>query len=174
MSQLQAPADSSAEHTTPQEPAGDDQELEDGEGSEEDEQDIDEKLASFRRKILPSDCLFCSTRAKSIDEAVTHMSRFHSFFLPHRESITDLSGLLSYLGEKVMIGNLCLFCPNGGKEFGSVDAVRKHMIDKGHCKMAFESGEDQAEVQEFYEGGTADDEWEDVDGGSDGGQRVSP
>jgi pre-60S factor REI1 len=101
------------------------------------------------------------------------MSRFHSFFLPHRESITDLPGLLAYLGEKVVIGNLCLYCPNGGKEFGSVDAVRKHMIDKAHCKMAYQTEEDQAEVQEFYEGGRGDEEWEDVDMGSDDEQNVS-
>jgi pre-60S factor REI1 len=141
-------------------------------GSDEDEEDIDKKLASFRRRILPSDCLFCHTRTTSIEDAVAHMSRHHSFFLPHREAITDMSGLLSYLGEKVVIGNLCLYCPNGGKEFGSVDAVRKHMIDKSHCKMAYGTEEDHAEVQEFYEGGKGDDDWEDVEAGSQDGHNV--
>lgn len=161
-------------HTSIEHPVEEAERLSDEEGlSEEDEdEDIDKKLASFRRRILPSDCLFCSTRAASIEDAVAHMGRFHSFFLPHREDIVDLAGLLSYLGEKIVIGNLCLFCPNGGKEFGSVDAVRKHMIDKGHCKMAFEAGADQAEVQEYYEGGRGDEEWEDVEMGSDDDQIV--
>lgn len=95
------------------------------------------------------------------------MSRSHSFFIPDKDHLSDLAGLLGYLGEKVVVGNLCLFCPNGGREFASVDAVRKHMIDKAHCKLSFESDEDVAEMSEYYDWGVqdglSDAEWEDAD-----------
>ena len=119
-------------------------------GSDE-EGDIETRLATYRRRIKPSDCLFCSTRMASPEEAVSHMGRTHGFFIPDRDHLLDLPGLLSYLGEKIIIGNLCIYCPNGGKEFGSVDAVRRHMTDKGHCKMAYESNDDRAEVVDFYD-----------------------
>lgn len=129
----------------------------------EDEEDIEARLATYRRRIRPSDCLFCPTRTASPEDAVAHMSRSHGFFIPDRDHLLDLPGLLSYLGEKIIIGNLCLFCPNGGKEFGSVDAVRRHMTDKGHCKMAYESNEDRAEVVDFYDHEVIDEEWEDME-----------
>lgn len=47
-------------------------------------------------------------------------------------------------------------------EFGCVDAVRKHMIDKCHCKIAYQSDEDRAELAEFYDFGGGSD-WEDLE-----------
>ena len=93
------------------------------------------------------------------------MSHQHSFFIPDKEHLTDLSGLLSYLGEKVGFGNICLYCPHGGKEFGSLESVRKHMNDKAHCKMAYGTEEDKAEVSDFYDYCMTEDEmdWEDVE-----------
>ena len=140
------------------------EEAETAEEESDEEGDIEARLATYRRRIKPSDCLFCTTRTSTPDEAAVHMSRVHGFFIPDRDHLVDLSGLLSYLGEKIIIGNLCLYCPNGGKEFGSVDAVRRHMTDKGHCKMAYDSNEDRAEVLDFYDYEVAEDEWEDVDG----------
>lgn len=132
---------------------------------DDDEEEIEERLAAARRRIRPSDCLFCSVSSKSVQDNVTHMSRYHSFFIPDQEILTDMSGLLSYLGEKVVLGNLCLYCPNGGKEFGDVDAVRRHMVDKSHCKLAYETNEDRAELADYYDYktvGREDDEWEDM------------
>jgi len=147
---------------------------EDMEDEDDEEVDIEAKLAaSRRRRHLPSDCLFCTTKLSTIDTCLQHMSTFHSFFIPDREYLSDISGLLAYLGEKVVVGNICLYCPGGSREFGSVEAVRRHMIDKSHCKMAFETDDDRIEVSDFYtyEGyDGAGDEWEDVDddGNSDG------
>ena len=153
-------------------PVGNGARVEDGVGEEseaEDEDDeegeIEERLAAARRRIKPSDCLFCSVSSKSVPENVAHMSRFHSFFIPDQDILLDMSGLLSYLGEKVVLGNLCLFCPNGGKEFNGIEAVRRHMIDKSHCKIAYESNEDRAELADFYDYKTVgrdDKEWEDM------------
>lgn len=133
---------------------------------DDEEGDFEQKMANLRRRIKPADCLFCTRHSGTVDENVGHMASIHSFFIPDREILIDLSGLLSYLGEKVAIGNLCLFCPNGGKEFGSLEAVRKHMIDKNHCKLAYETDEDRAELADFYDfqGEGDDEDWEDEDG----------
>lgn len=131
---------------------------------EEEEGDIESKLAaSRRRRHLPSDCLFCTKRLSTIDSCLQHMSISHSFFIPDREYLSDISGLLAYLGEKVVVGNICLYCPGGSREFGSVEAVRRHMIDKSHCKLAFETDDDRIEVSDYYTYDGAGDEWEDVE-----------
>ncbi|WWD22026.1 hypothetical protein CI109_106514 [Kwoniella shandongensis] len=135
--------------------------------STDDEDDVSEKIANFRRRIKPTDCLFCVQHSASVDDNVLHMAKTHSFFIPDQDILIDLPGLLSYLGEKVAVGNLCLFCPNGGREFGSLEAVRRHMIDKTHCKLAYEDEEDRAELADYYDfGGSGDEgsEWEDVEG----------
>lgn len=142
------------------------------------EEDIDNHIASARRPIKPTDCLFCPKGTNSIPDAVLHMARDHSFFIPDQEHLTDISGLISYLGEKIVIGNLCLYCPHGGKEFGSLDAVRRHMVDKAHCKVAYGSDEDRAELLDFYDypvEGEEDALWEDIDmGAEDNAARGEP
>lgn len=131
---------------------------------EDEDYDIEEAIAASRRRMGSGDCLFCSHRSANIDENLAHMTGVHSFFIPDRDILVDLAGLLAYLGEKIAVGNLCLFCPNGGKEFGSMEAVRKHMIDKCHCKIAYETDEDRAELADYYDFMGADDtDWEDMD-----------
>jgi pre-60S factor REI1 len=143
----------------------DEDEDEDSDNDEEDdEDDIEAAIAASRRRMGSGDCLFCTHQSSDIAANVTHMASIHSFFIPDQDILFDLPGLLAYLGEKVAVGNLCLFCPNGGKEFGSVEAVRKHMIDKCHCKVAYETNEDRAELADFYDfGGVEGSDWEDVD-----------
>jgi len=94
------------------------------------------------------DCLFCTQKFESFDENMQHMTKVHSFFIPEIEYLIDLGGLIKYLGEKISVGNVCLYC---GREMKNLEAVRKHMIDKGHCKIAYESDEDIMEVVEFYD-----------------------
>lgn len=136
----------------------------------EEEGDIETRLAAARRKRhQPSDCLFCTTKSPTIEACLKHMSSAHSFFLPDAENLVDLPGLLGYLGEKVIVGNICLYCPGGNKEFGSLEAVRRHMIDKSHTKLAFEAEDDRAELADYYDfvlQGTGE-EWEDVEDDGD-------
>jgi pre-60S factor REI1 len=145
----------------------DESESEEEEGSDDDAaSDIEERLAtSRRRRFLTSDCLFCSKRSPTTEDSLKHMTSAHSFFIPDRELLVDLPGLLSYLGEKVLVGNICLYCPGGAREFGDVDSVRKHMVDKGHCKIAFDTDEDRAELADFFSFEVIDDDeaWEDMD-----------
>jgi pre-60S factor REI1 len=116
---------------------------------EEIEATIDAKIAAARSKLSPGSCLFCSHTSDSIDTNLEHMSSTHSFFIPDAEYLVDIQGLIAYLGEKIAVGNLCIACPS--REFRSIDAVRKHMIDKGHCKIGYEQESQRLEVSDFYD-----------------------
>jgi len=115
-------------------------------------QSIDDRIASLRSRISPLQCLFCSVSTfKSIDENVSHMASAHSFFIPDLEYLTDLTGLLSFLGERIAVDNTCISCLKRSREFRSLDAVRKHMIDKGHCRIAYGTESEKLAVSDFYD-----------------------
>ena len=44
------------------------------------------------------ECLFCGFVSSSLEDNVQHMSSHHGFFLPDAEFISNLDGLISYLG----------------------------------------------------------------------------
>ena len=44
------------------------------------------------------ECLFCSHVSDSLETNVQHMTSAHSFFIPDIEYLTDLPGLIGYLG----------------------------------------------------------------------------
>lgn len=143
---------------------------------EDDEEGIEARISAARRGIRPSDCLFCTSKSSDVKANVAHMASQHSFFIPDQDILVDLTGLLAYLGEKVLIGNLCLFCPNGGKEFADVAAVRRHMIDKYHCKIAYDTDEDRAELADYYSFEVDEEDgsdWEEVEEGDDDVAQVS-
>ena len=48
-------------------------------------------------------------------------------------------------------GRMCLWCNEKSKRFRTLDAVRKHMSAKGHCKIAFSGGNAIAEFADFYD-----------------------
>lgn len=123
-----------------------------GETETSEPQSIDDRIASLRSRISPLQCLFCSVPAfKSIDDNVMHMASAHSFFIPDLEYLTDFSGLLSFLGERIAVDNTCIFCLKKSREFRSLDAVRNHMIDKGHCKIAYDTEGERLAVSDFYD-----------------------
>ncbi|KAF7314462.1 Zinc finger protein 622-like protein [Mycena kentingensis (nom. inval.)] len=140
-------------------------------------QTIDEKIAAARARLSPNSCLFCTHESPSLDESLEHMSSTHSFFIPDAEYLVDIKGLIAYLGEKIAVGNVCIFCNGKGREFRTLDATRKHMVDKGHCKLAYDTEDDRLEISDYYDftssypdneaGSDEDDEqekgeWEDV------------
>lgn len=122
----------------------------DDDGGEIEEVDSDEWCEDTENPIENNDCIFCPHHSEDLVENVKHMSVAHSFFVPDTEYIIDLEGLLVYLGEKVTRDFICLWCNDRGRTFYSLDAVRKHMVDKGHCKMLHE-GLALAEYAEFYD-----------------------
>ncbi|KAJ8969985.1 hypothetical protein NQ317_007032 [Molorchus minor] len=108
------------------------------------EVDSDEWEDDTENPIDNNDCLFCLHHSHNFIKNLEHMTIAHSFFIPDIEYCTDLNGLLRYLGF------MCLWCNEKGKTFHSADAARKHMIDKGHCKMIHE-GIVLAEYADYYD-----------------------
>ncbi|XP_005356713.1 zinc finger protein 622 [Microtus ochrogaster] len=100
--------------------------------------------------IPVTDCLFCSHHSSSLMKNVAHMTKIHSFFIPDIEYLSDLKGLIKYLGEKVGVGKICLWCNEKGKSFYSTEAVQAHMNDKSHCKL-FTDGDAALEFADFYD-----------------------
>ncbi|XP_070565993.1 cytoplasmic 60S subunit biogenesis factor ZNF622-like [Ptychodera flava] len=100
--------------------------------------------------IPPTDCLFCPHSSSALEINVEHMTRTHSFFIPNIEYLVDLEGFITYLGEKVGEGFVCLWCNERGRAFYSVQAVQDHMKDKGHCKLQYE-GDVIYEYADFYD-----------------------
>lgn len=78
------------------------------------------------------------------------MNSAHSLYIPDLEFVKDLRGLVAYLGEKVALGFTCLYCPASIQPFHSLHSVRKHMQDKGHCKIRYD-GAGQGELADFYD-----------------------
>lgn len=124
----------------------------DAEASEaEVNQTIDEKIAAARSKLQPTQCLFCADSSTSLEDNLTHMSSVHSFFVPDADYLVNITGLIAYLGEKIAVGNVCIYCNGRGREFRTLDAVRKHMVDKVHCKIAYDTESDRLEISDYYD-----------------------
>ncbi|KAI8845588.1 C2H2 type zinc-finger-domain-containing protein [Chytridium lagenaria] len=121
------------------------------------------KKASTSPRLALTDCLFCTHRSASLEDSMSHMAVSHSFFIPDLEFLIDLEGLITYLGEKISVGNLCIYCNGKGRAMHSLEAVRDHMVMKGHCKVAYEDGDDE-ELVDFYDFGMT---WEDEEVGKE-------
>lgn len=101
--------------------------------------------------VIPvTDCLFCLHHSRSLVKNVAHMTKVHSFFIPDIEFLQDLEGLIHYLGEKVGVGKICLWCNERGKSFYTTESVQAHMNDKSHCKL-FTDGDAALEFADFYD-----------------------
>lgn len=115
---------------------------------------IKEKLSTIKR-LTHLDCLFCNENFLSAEDTLYHMKLVHSLFIPDHQYLTDLEGLLDYLGEKVSILNSCLWCPSSRSSFQGrtgcgLSGLRKHMADKGHQRIRFEEEDGRAELEPFY------------------------
>ena len=115
-----------------------------GDDDDDEDDDIEEDTLEV------TDCLFCPHHSVSLEENLKHMTRSHSFFIPDLEYVVDLKGLVTYLCEKVGMGNMCLYCNDKGKSFFSLEAVQSHMVEKGHTKMNYE-GDAVLEYADFYD-----------------------
>jgi pre-60S factor REI1 len=92
-------------------------------------------------------CLFCEHQSQNIEAKCEHMAKEHSFFIPDADCVSDLEGLLKFLGVKLGCYHVCLWCSS--KCYPSLKAVQMHMFDKGHNKMKFE-GDTLYEYADFY------------------------
>uniref|UniRef100_A0A8C5QEP5 Cytoplasmic 60S subunit biogenesis factor ZNF622 n=1 Tax=Leptobrachium leishanense TaxID=445787 RepID=A0A8C5QEP5_9ANUR len=124
-----------------------DEEMEDGGG------EIAQAAAESSPQLgaIPiTDCLFCSHHSRSLVKNVAHMTKVHSFFIPDIEYLQDLQELITYLGEKVGVGKICLWCNEKGKSFYTTESVQAHMNDKSHCKL-FTDADAALEFADFYD-----------------------
>ncbi|XP_029073763.1 zinc finger protein 622 [Monodon monoceros] len=129
-----------------------DEELECEDAAAPEEEAVEEEAGgSTPRGAIPiTDCLFCPHHSSSLTKNVAHMTKVHSFFIPDVEYLSDLKGLIKYLGEKVGVGKICLWCNERGKSFYSTEAVKAHMNDRSHCKL-FTDGDALLEFADFYD-----------------------
>lgn len=147
------------------------------------EEELADKLLSTKLenqvKIPSKTCLFCKNRTFSdVSTNVAHMFKNHGMFIPEQKFLVDLEGLLNYLGEKIGLGNVCLCCNYQGR---NLQAVRAHMVSKGHCRLPYDTEDEKLEISEFYDFSSTyesskkqavveegeDGDWEDVSGDED-------
>lgn len=88
--------------------------------NERTEDDIVKEKLSKAKHFKLEECLFCSRASASLEENLAHMTGEHSFFVPDLEFCTDLEGLIKYLGQKIGVGGVCLFCL---KEFSNAEGI---------------------------------------------------
>jgi len=139
-------------------PDSEDEEMEDEDVDDDDDDDEDLEIEEVDSDEWEEDeeeydireCLFSGFVSSSLEENLRRMTIKYSFFLPDPEYITDLEGLIRYLGAKVTQGYMCLWCGERGKRFSSKADVRRHMLDKGHCKMRTDA-ESMLEYDEWYD-----------------------
>ena len=112
-------------------------------------------------QLQPGDSLFDQHSEESLELNLEYMGITHGFFVPFVDQCSDVAGLVEYLGQKVSIGCVCLWC---NKAFHSLGAVQSHMRAKSHCKINLEGCEE--EFQDFYDvdltrfSSPNDDEWD--------------
>ncbi|KAF6230280.1 hypothetical protein HO133_004620 [Letharia lupina] len=104
----------------------------------------------IERGYTPARCLFCNIDSSTMGDNLEHMFKVHGMFIPNQEDLEDAEGLLSYLFNIISGFRECLYC---GKVKETVEGIRSHMIDKRHCKIAFDE-----ELDQFYDfqGGSED------------------
>ena len=93
-------------------------------------------------------CLFCNYLSPTLDLNLHHMGRQHGFFIPEREYLINLAGLINYLSETINVLHQCLFCH---KSVHTATGVQTHMRDRGHCMLAYSTEDEQLDVGEFYD-----------------------
>lgn len=93
-------------------------------------------------------CLFCNFDSQSVSLNAVHMEKTHGMFIPEKPYLVDLEGLIESLREKIHYLHECLYC---GKLKPTVFGLQTHMRDKGHCKIPFETEDEQLEIGEFFD-----------------------
>jgi len=139
-------------------------------GDDIEEIDSDEWDDDIENPITNNECMFCTHQSENFLDNVKHMSIAHSFFIPDPDYLVDMEGLLVYLADKITKDYICIWCNDRGRTFYSLDAVRKHMTDKGHCKMLHE-GLALAEYADYYDYSSS---YPDNDEGMDIDEEVQP
>jgi len=118
---------------------------------EKDEEQIFAEREANAVKLGPEDCLFDSHKSLTLDENMEYMLNNFSFFIPSIDYLTDIVGLLDYLGQKITVGYQCIYCD---KDFRTMRGARHHMFEKGHTMMQWENSSEYSEFYKFPESST--------------------
>jgi len=118
-------------------------EQEEGYGEDDTATDMSEYLP-----VAANISIFDNKTFTTTEDCVEYMIKNLGFFIPDRSYLCDLEGLLVYLGEKVKIGGICLYCQ---KRFRPGRPCQDHMRSKSHCKMRYEEGIDEDEYEDYYD-----------------------
>ncbi|XP_057959957.1 cytoplasmic 60S subunit biogenesis factor REI1 homolog 1 [Malania oleifera] len=121
--------------------------------SDDEMNEEDDDGSEYENELDPSCCFMCDQEHENIESCMVHMHKQHGFFIPDVEYLKDPKGLLTYLALKVKKDFMCLYCNDRCHPFNSLEAVRKHMAAKSHCKVHYGDGDDgeEAELEEFYD-----------------------
>lgn len=147
-----------------------DSETNDTQSVQEDDIDIALKDRLKRNKAIPSNVCFMTDKSfANSEENAEHMLKNFGMFIPEKEYLVDLDGLMGYLGEKVGLGNMCLYC---NYEARSLEAIRAHMDAKRHVKIPYDTLDEKLEISDYYDFTSSyskvtqgnDEEWEDLSG----------
>ncbi|KUI53571.1 hypothetical protein VP1G_00868 [Cytospora mali] len=99
-------------------------------------------------KLSLNACLFCNHESPDVPTNVIHMEKTHGMFIPERQYLVKLEGLLGSLQQRIQEFNECLFC---GKVKANAYAVQTHMRDTAHCRIPYTTEDEQLEIGEFYD-----------------------
>ena len=146
----------------------------DDKDGEEDSESTTPSQSVAEPKWTISSCIFCSYESPSLPLNAQHMERFHGMFIPEKQYLVDLEGLIKHLQRQVSEYHECLGC---GKMKSTVFGVQTHMRDKGHCKIPYATEDEQLVLGDFYDfrstysDGGEDSDTEDERGGAKLGSR---
>jgi pre-60S factor REI1 len=133
---------------------------------EQNEGDEDTEMEEFSA----ARCLFCKDKSDDIHANVEHMFKTHGMFIPEREYLADLDGLVHYLYRKITENSECLYC-HTIKD--NPHAIQAHMRDKSHCMIAFETEDEQIEIGQYYDFRSTYSDDEDESTPEEGGVKVN-
>ncbi|KAJ6227626.1 zinc finger protein [Anaeramoeba flamelloides] len=115
---------------------------------EYEENRLKEKLKrNLSQQVGVNTCAFCGKECGSVKKTLSHMSKVHCFYIPDLDFLTDPEGLVTYINDKISLGNFCCYCD---KEFKSLVAVRDHMISAGHTRIKT-SQDNWEEFADYYD-----------------------
>lgn len=105
-------------------------------------------------EIDPRQCLFDRHTSLTVASNVARMHRKYGFFVPDREFLSDLEGLIGYCHEKIQLGAVCLYCH---RTFRTPRSCQQHMRSKIHTKLCYQVGVDLEDLDVFYDFAEADE-----------------
>ena len=136
-----------------QEKNGDDLDLksqivEDDDDNNDYTESMEESEEEIPPEIDPCQSLFDKHISPNVKANVDYMYKKYGFFIPDREHLIDVTGLIGYCAEKIKLGHTCLYCQ---KTFRTWRGCQEHMVNSRHCKLKYERGIDYEEFDVFYD-----------------------